>query len=902
MAFGGTYYGPGSPRFEWNITWAETNRTGSNVTYRVTAKTRLQYSTSYYGFNLIMKTTINGVSKTVTLDSTRWKGNSWRGPWTFDITTSAGSGGGSHSAKFEVSSTNGGQSAAKLTHSGTVNYSTWNTAPTVSGHITVRETNSSGRIISNEANGQENVNKFPENVSALYLSWPAASDKEGGTITYDIYRQISESSWSLLKSVTTTNYTDNIGSGNQGASYDYYVKAKDSYGSVSSGDINATQVQKNSFTKATLSIGSTTVTQGTTSISRSYSGAKNTNGNATFTYTLSCSCNGANITVYNPTSTSGSITIYKSGTAPTTTYINYSDIKNALANSAYKGTLTFTLKTQNAYGSNGTTTASVNVDLQQDITISDSVTIDASSYTTIGSSKYAIGNLKSIKINWGAATDSLDQASIRYKLEYSTNNGSSWAVVSGANSLSTTTYTTTISNTNGYTYKFRVTASNSYGKAKQYTSIPSLPVYYYNTPEIAVTNVTRTVSKATLTFTVTLKTNVPNNVVTKVQAAYGSTQCDEGKNGTITASTRTVNFSGLSETSTFTVNITVTDTVGAALAKTGTASKVVEAFQTLITLRAGGIGIFATPDNSSKLKINGSVYPVGSYIGTSTYAQVPNGLSIAENGDAVNGFASAYTTTLSVKHSDNRQFQLSADNSGNSLYYRSAHVNNTGGTGTGWSPWTRVYTTKYKPTPADIGAAASNHTHNYAANNHNHDSVYLRLSGGTLTGTLTSTQYILSSAGKAKFGYEASTGDTYIANYADNWLRLKQDLSLTYAGKKILINQGRQNLWTGTYFMTENQTVTPSKTLDACQNGWVLVWCDYNNPNAQDYNYVYHYVHKNANWSGKNSLWDTPYQEGGNKLFTKALYITNTTIKGHASNSSATGYGDDVVLRYVYEW
>lgn len=40
--------------------------------------------------------------------------------------------------------------------------------------------------------------------------------------------------------------------------------------------------------------------------------------------------------------------------------------------------------------------------------------------------------------------------------------------------------------------------------------------------------------------------------------------------------------------------------------------------------------------------------------------------------------------------------------------------------------WRRLYSTKYKPTAADIGAAASSHTHSY-----------LPLSGGTLTGTLT---------------------------------------------------------------------------------------------------------------------------------------------------------------------
>lgn len=51
------------------------------------------------------------------------------------------------------------------------------------------------------------------------------------------------------------------------------------------------------------------------------------------------------------------------------------------------------------------------------------------------------------------------------------------------------------------------------------------------------------------------------------------------------------------------------------------------------------------------------------------------------------------------------------------------YVNN----GANYSPgWRRLYSTKYKPTAADIGAAAASHSHSY-----------LPLSGGTLTGTVT---------------------------------------------------------------------------------------------------------------------------------------------------------------------
>lgn len=624
MAFGGTYYSSGQPRFEWNITWAETGRNGSSVTYRVTANARMQYSTSYYNYNLNMRATINGKAVEKNYGNVGWRGNAWKGPWTFDITTSAGSGGGSHSAKFEAWSSNGGGSACAITHNGTVNFSTWNTAPTASGYITLRENNASGRVISAAANGTENANKFPENVSALHLSWPAASDKEGGTITYEIYRQVSESAFNWLANTTSTSYVDNIGAGNQNASYDYYIKTRDNYNTFASHIMDATQVQKNAFTKANLSIGSTTVTQDTTSISRGYSGAKNTNGNGTFTYSLACQCNGKNITVYNPANTASTITIYKSGTAPTSTYIKYDDIKNALPTTSYTGTLTFTLTTKNAYGSSGTSTASVNVNLQKDITISDSVKIDAASYTLINDTNYIVGNLKPVKITWGAATDTLNQSSIRYKLEYSTNNGSSWAVVSGANALTTTTYTTTISNTSGSTYKFRVTASNSYGKSKVYSSQPSDKVYYYNNPDVAFTSVERTTNKATLNFVVTLKTNLPGNAIVEIYADNGAVEADEILDGTMTINTRQINFSGLFENETFSVMLTVTDKIGKLLGRTGEATIAVEAYRALLALRANGVGILTEPGNAA-LAVRGNIDLVDDRGNKRTFIEIMDG-------------------------------------------------------------------------------------------------------------------------------------------------------------------------------------------------------------------------------------------------------------------------------------
>ena len=79
----------------------------------------------------------------------------------------------------------------------------------------------------------------------------------------------------------------------------------------------------------------------------------------------------------------------------------------------------------------------------------------------------------------------------------------------------------------------------------------------------------------------------------------------------------------------------------------------------------------------------------------------------------------------------------------NKIYFRSHN-------GTSWSSWNKIYHSGDKPTPADIGASASGHTHSY-----------LPLSGGTLTngnfGALTITRS--GSANGASIKFANSNGD-----------------------------------------------------------------------------------------------------------------------------------------------
>ena len=70
------------------------------------------------------------------------------------------------------------------------------------------------------------------------------------------------------------------------------------------------------------------------------------------------------------------------------------------------------------------------------------------------------------------------------------------------------------------------------------------------------------------------------------------------------------------------------------------------------------------------------------------------------------------------RHSGHYDSQLGFNSNGK-IYYR--HVD--GNAMTDSTAWQQIYTSANKPTPADIGAAPSSHTHDYAPSSHNHTSL-----------------------------------------------------------------------------------------------------------------------------------------------------------------------------------
>lgn len=165
-----------------------------------------------------------------------------------------------------------------------------------------------------------------------------------------------------------------------------------------------------------------------------------------------------------------------------------------------------------------------------------------------------------------------------------------------------------------------------------------------------------------------------------------------------------------------------------------------------------------------------------------------------------------------------------------------------------------------------------------------------------------SFRFICHKTGTNLFGWvmaHGAKGSVY-SGYVDNG---------TWRGWKCIYESTNSPLWSGAYYMNASQTVTPSKPLSKCRNGWILVWSDYDpstsKPTGADHFTVA--VPKlnggGATWSGQSMTLAIPSALSDSGVLTmagKKIYIHDAKITGHAVNKIAPA--NDVVLRAVYEY
>ena len=433
MASSGNFETNFSKGYYIGVDWKQTEQNTTNNTSKVTATVYIRSIGSGYSISSSAQKTIKVVIDGTTYSGTNTVGISSgakKNLLTASKVVSHNSDGSkscaiSCSAAININFSSGHQGTVSSSGTANLNKNNLNTAPYFDSgaYVTIRENNSNGRVISASASGTENANKYPENVANLYVSWPAVKDNETTSgVTYVLMCQANESSWWEQWRGSGTSYTHNIGAGNQNQSIDYYVYAIDN-GGLRSGNIDALQIQKNKFTAATLSASGNIVhSTGNQTITISRSGASNTytGSGAAINYNLSANINSTNITVYN-SSASGDLTIVPGTQTVSNPHIRLGDIRNAVKNSSYNGTLTLTLTSSNNWGSSGTSSRDISVDLRTNpVAGANGVSIDSSSYYAVPNGSATVNSIvparNKIKLVWSAASDP-NGTPITYRVE-----------------------------------------------------------------------------------------------------------------------------------------------------------------------------------------------------------------------------------------------------------------------------------------------------------------------------------------------------------------------------------------------------------------------------------------------------------------------------------------------------
>lgn len=110
------------------------------------------------------------------------------------------------------------------------------------------------------------------------------------------------------------------------------------------------------------------------------------------------------------------------------------------------------------------------------------------------------------------------------------------------------------------------------------------------------------------------------------------------------------------------------------------------------------------------------------------------------------------------------------------------------------------------------------------------------------------------------------------------------------------------HLWSGGWYMSGTQNITPSKPMSECRNGWVLMWAKYQN-NTQTWNDVVQvYLGKDLVTTHSGLGVRLLFGGYGNVVIHKYLTITDTEVRGNASNTNASLNADRAILVRVHEW
>lgn len=113
------------------------------------------------------------------------------------------------------------------------------------------------------------------------------------------------------------------------------------------------------------------------------------------------------------------------------------------------------------------------------------------------------------------------------------------------------------------------------------------------------------------------------------------------------------------------------------------------------------------------------------------------------------------------------------------------------------------------------------------------------------------------------------------------------------------LNAVGEMIWSGGWHMSASQTVTPYRSLSSCLTGWLLEFQGFSSNVAQDTDYSYVFVPKSHPVYHSGKAISPAVTVYGGAITRKILYITDTTIKGHANNAASPASGAILTAVYV---
>jgi hypothetical protein len=163
---------------------------------------------------------------------------------------------------------------------------------------------------------------------------------------------------------------------------------------------------------------------------------------------------------------------------------------------------------------------------------------------------------------------------------------------------------------------------------------------------------------------------------------------------------------------------------------------------------------------------------------------------------------------------------------------------------------------------------------------------------------------------------DGGNADTVDGKHASDFATADHNHDSDYADVNHTHDTGSTILWsgsngTGGYYMTDAHTVTPSKPLSECRNGWMLLWSRYDTSTGTVKNdgfcttMIPKIAPTGANWAGHSFTADVVGSYGTTSPYTdtrfmKWLYVWNDKLVGRNYNNQ--GGRNAVVLRAVYEF